>query len=207
MNQENLLPFNTPQNNNIQNFTNVEENNQNTLTFYRHFRFMFYSFTILYILAITLFLLYVIKKNEYGISFGIIVLVIAIFFNFLYLLRVKKVILIKNVNTNQLTIKKIIVAGCFKQYTLMLENRYLHYRGDCLFLLNTCTNLSEIDLDNSNIKNAPFNLVNKIISLPSFNESEEEIRLKIDKFLGRQKYENTIYDEIDKYITIYQKNY
>lgn len=76
-----------------------------------------------------------------------------------------------------------------------------------MFLLNICTNLSEIDLDNSNIKNAPFNLVNKIISLPSFNESEEEIRLKIDKFLGRQKYENTIYDEIDKYITIYQKNY
>ena len=35
----------------------------------------------------------------------------------------------------------------------------------------------------------------------------DEIQSKINEFLGQQKYENTIYSEINKYITIYKKNY
>ena len=39
------------------------------------------------------------------------------------------------------------------------------------------------------------------------NSTENEIQLKIDEFLGQKKFENNIYDEIDKYNSSYNKNY
>ena len=39
------------------------------------------------------------------------------------------------------------------------------------------------------------------------NSTENEIQLKIDEFLGQKKFENNIYDEINKYNSSYNKNY
>ena len=211
MDQETLLPFDTPQNNNnIQNFTIVEKNNQNNLTFSGYsiyYKFKNYCILIiLYILTVALILLYIITKSDYAFFFCVTSLLFTLILNIPYLLSVRKVKFIKNIYTNQITLKITRTCGCFKHYTLILENRYLFYQGD-IFLLNILKNPSEIDLDNSNIKNTPFNLISKYTMYQGLKGTHNEIQLKIDEFLGQQKYENNIYNEINKYITLYQKNY
>jgi len=119
---------------------------------------------------------------------------------------VKKVELIKDECCNQCTLKITKKCFCSKQYTLMLENSYLLYHKD-IMLLNTLKNLRDIDLDNSNIQNYPINLVSKYGIFMGLNSTENEIQLKIDEFLGQKKFENNIYDEIDKYNSLYKKDY
>ena len=80
----------------------------------------------------------------------------------------------------------------------MLQNRYLFYQDD-LILLNTLKNPGEIDLNQSNIINCPVNLITKYETFYGLDGDCNEIQLKIDQFLGQQKYENNIYDEINKY--------
>ena len=62
-------------------------------------------------------------------------------------------------------------------------------------------------IDNSNIKNNPINLISKYEIFNGLKGTDNEIQLKIDEFLRQQKYENNIYDEIDKYNILYKKNY
>ena len=105
-----------------------------------------------------------------------------------------------------MTIKITKKYFCSKQYPIMLENRYLFYQKD-IMLLNTLKNPREIDLNQSNIINSPINLITKYEIFAGLGESWSEIQSKIDQFLGQQKYENNIYDEINKYIRLYQRNY
>ena len=100
------------------------------------------------------------------------------------------------------------MVGCSKKYTLkILENRYLIYQNDSIVHLNTLKNPGEIDLDNSNIKNYPINLISEYKIYDGSFGDDDKIQLKIDEFLEQQKYENNIYDEIDKYNSLNQKNY
>ena len=99
----------------------------------------------------------------------------------------KKMLLLKTIYTN-------------------LENSYLLYQGD-IILINTLKSSRDIDLDNSNIQNYPINLISKYETFMGLNRPPNEIQLKIDEFLGQRKYENNIYDEIDKYNSLYKKNY
>ena len=124
----------------------------------------------------------------------------------LYAKCVRKVEFIKNGDQNQLTIKIAKKCFCSKQYTIMLENRYLFYQND-IMLLNTLKNQREIDLNQSNIINSPINLITKYETFLGLGESCGEIQSKIDQFLGQQKYENNIYDEINKYIGLNKRNY
>ena len=60
MDQQTLLPFDTfSNNNNNQNFTNIEKNNQNTLTIggYKNYRLNLFLFALLSILVIGSFFL------------------------------------------------------------------------------------------------------------------------------------------------------
>ena len=107
---------------------------------------------------------------------------------------------------NQLTLKITKRCGCSKQYSIMLENKNILYQND-IFALNTLENSSEIDLDNSNIKNYPINLISKYEVFGGLERSGNEIQLEIDEFFGQKKYENNIYDEINKYNSLYKKNY
>ena len=134
------------------------------------------------------------------------VFLIAFFWAIPYAISVRKVELIKNPHLNLITLKITKKCGCSKQYTIMLENKYLLYQGN-LMLLNTINNPSEIDLDSSNIQKCPINLIYRYGKNVYLDGTYDETQLKINEFLGQQKYENNIYDEINKYITIYQKNY
>ena len=60
---------------------------------------------------------------------------------------------------------------------------------------------------NSNIKNVPINLISKYEMYNGLERNDNEIQLEIDEFLGQKKYENNIYDEINKYNSLYKKNY
>ena len=142
--------------------------------------------------------------------FGLTVIIIffLVFWCLLDLTAGKTLNLVKNECTNQFTITSTNVVGCSKNYTLKkLENRYLIYQNDRIVQLNTLKNPGEIDLDNSNIKNYPINLISEYKIYEGNFIDDDKIQLKIDEFLGQQKYENNIYDEIDKYISLYQKNY
>ena len=63
MDQENLLPFDTPSNNNnIQYFNNVDNNNENTLSFTESFYNMIIGEAICFSILITGFILLIIYK-------------------------------------------------------------------------------------------------------------------------------------------------
>jgi len=119
---------------------------------------------------------------------------------------VKKVDFIKNEFGNQYTLKITKSCGCSKQYTNMIENSYLLYQDDIMQLI-VLKSSRDIDLDNSNIQNYPINLITIYGNYMDLKSTENEIQLKNDEFLGQKKYENNIYDEIDKYNSLYNKNY
>ena len=212
MDQEALLPFDDkPPNNNIQNFVNVEKNKQKTLTLRNKvdkFQCRFLCIlTFVYALITTLYILIQMQIIPYWIQYILLFVFIGnVFCTIPFVLSVRKVELIKNPYLNLITLIITKKCGCSKQYTIMLENKYLLYQRD-LILLNTINNPSEIDLDSSNIQKCPINLIYRYEENASVDGTLDETQLKINEFLGQQKYENTIYDEINKYITIYQKNY
>ena len=211
MDQEALLPFDKPSNNNNQNVINVEKNKQKTLTLrIRMNKFLFRCFSIviiLYALIPTLYILIQIQIIPFWIEYILLFFLVGnVIWTVPCALSVKKIEIIKNPYLNLITLKIIKRCGCSKQFTIMLENKYLLYHRD-LFLLNTLINQGEIDLDNSNIINRPINFIYKYENYINMIGNCDEMQLKINEFLGQQKYKNTIYDEINKYITIYQKNY
>ena len=151
-------------------------------------------------------LFYIYNYEKWGTAFAFLFLVLAFCWGYFYFEAVKKVKFIKNECKNQLTLEITKNCGCSKQYSLMIENAYLFCQRN-IMLLNTLKNASEIDLDNSNIKNIPINLISKYEIFPSFKRSDNEIQLEINDFLGQKNYENNIYDEINKYNSFYNKNY
>ena len=212
MDQEALLPFDTPSNANNANNQNSAYKvnyNQNTLTFngYLNYRLYICQSVILFLLVTGLVLLFIFKKDK---PWGLVLIafIFAIFFLccYTYGKSVKKVEFIKRAYNKQLTIKIAQRCCCYREYTILLENRYLLYQGD-LILINTLKDPKEIDLDNSDIKNVPIDLISKYEIFMGLKGAYNEIQLKIDELLGQQKYENKIYDEINKYISLYKKNY
>ena len=210
MDQEALLPFdNTSPSYNINpNFTNVEKNYQNTLTLRGNNDcfFILFELACLSICITAAVLLISFNYLNWSLPFIAWSLFLAILWSVMHGISVKKVELIKNGCTNQLILKITKKCFCSKQYTLNLENAYLFYQKD-IILLNTLKNTREFDLDNSNITKNPINLINKYEILSGLRGVENEIQLKIDEFLRQKKYENNIYDEIDKYNSLYNKNY
>ena len=87
----------------------------------------------------------------------------------------------------------------------MLENSYLLYQEEIMLLIIFKTS-RDIYFNKSNIQNYP-NLITIYERNMYLNRPVNEIQLKIDEFLGQKKYENNIYDEIDKYNSLYKKNY
>jgi len=87
----------------------------------------------------------------------------------------------------------------------MLENSYLLYQEEIMLLIILKTS-RDIYFNKSNIQNYP-NLITIYERNMYLNRPVNEIQLKIDEFLGQKKYENNIYDEIDKYNSLYKKNY
>ena len=77
------------------------------------------------------------------------------------------------------------------------------WKGCKKFILNTLKNPREIDLDKSNIKTSPINLLYE----DGLRGNYDETRVKIDNFLGERNFENNICDEINKYISLYNKSY
>lgn len=207
MKEETLLPFDTVSNNNNKNSTNVENNNQNTLIFKEKVCFMLLGQSIVLSLCCTGLILLILLQNDatWIVLVSIVILSILGIWCYMHLVTAKNLKLIKNEITNQLTITSTNVLGNSKHYTVKtLENVYLIYQRDIIILLNTSINPGEIDLDNSNIKNYPINLITKCKLYNGNFGSEDEIQLKIDEFLGQQKFENKIYDEINKYTGFYQ---
>ena len=193
MNQETLLLFDTPSNNKNQNFTNEKKNNLNTLTFNgeKICCLILYQMTCLSVIAAAAAIFIVFNYNDWGEIFIFIFLIIAVTWGVFFNISVKKVEFIKNECMNQLTLKITKRCGCSKQYSIMLENKNILYQND-IFALNTLENSSEIDLDNSNIKNYPINLVSKYELFGGLERSDNEIQLEIDEFFGQKKYENNI---------------
>jgi len=87
----------------------------------------------------------------------------------------------------------------------MLENSYLLYQEQIMLLIIFKTS-RDIYFNKSNIQNYP-NLITIYERNMYLNRPVNEIQLKIDEFLGQKKFENNIYDEIDKYNSLYKKNY
>ena len=211
MNQEALLPFdNHPPSYNInQNSTNLEKNNQNTLTLKGQDDFCYLILIEIIMLFICMgiaTLLILLKYLNWALPFIAWAICLTILWTVGYGLSVRKIEFFKNEYTNKLTLTIQKKFCCSKKYTIMLENTYVFYE-DYIFILNTLKNSREFDLDNSNIKNYPINLISKYGQLKMLRGSENEIQLKIDEFLKQEKYENNIYDEINKYIILYKKNY
>ena len=207
MDQENLLPFDTPSNNkNIQYFNNGDNNNENTLSFTKSFYDIIIIQVICFSILITGFILLIIfKPNPLAI---IIYSLFILFVGFIYVYGLsianREIQFIKNTYLNQLTIKiKKVCCLASWQYTLMLENAYIHCeksgeKGVKIFILNILKNPREIDLDKSNIKTSPINLLYE----DRLSGNYDQIKIKIDNFLGERNYENNICDEINKYIII-----
>ena len=68
----------------------------------------------------------------------------------------------------------------------MLENVNIYCekaseKGTKIFILNTLKNAREIDLDKSNIKTSPINLLNEY----DLGGNYDEIKIKIDNFVGQ----------------------
>ena len=213
MDQENLLPFDTPPNNNyMQYFNNEDNNNENTsLSFTQSFYDMIIAQAICFSILITGFILLIIfKPNPLAIiSYSIVILGTGFLYVFVLSITTREIQFIKNTYLNQLTIKiKKVCCLASWQYTLMLENAYIYCeksgeKGVKIFILNTLKNPREIDLDKSNIKTSPINLLYE----DGLRGNYDETRVKIDNFLGERNFENNICDEINKYISLYNKNY
>ena len=125
-------------------------------------------------------------------------------------MTIREIQFIKNTYLNQLTVK-IKKVCCFgsKEYSFMLENAYIFCEKTSekvtkIVILNTLKNPRDIDLDKSNIKNIPLNLIYESHGLKG---NYDEIKIKIDNFFGQQYYENNIYDEINKYIDLNNMHY
>ena len=186
MNQEALLPFDNPSNINIQNFTDVEKNKQKILTLRRKLdKYDCRNISIvifLYALITTLYILIQMQIITFWIQYILLFVIIGTLFYIIpYVLSVKKVEFIKSPYLNLITLKITKKCGCSKQYTIMLENKYLLYQRD-IMLLNTLTNPSEIDLDSSNIKNCPINLIYQYKENAYLDGTNNEIQLKINNF-------------------------
>ena len=156
-------------------------------------------------LVITGFILLIIFKPIplAVIIYGVVILFVLFLYIYVLSITKREIQFIKNAYLNQLTIK-IKKVCCFppEQYTLMLENAYIHCeksseKGVKIFILNILKNPREIDLDKSNIKTTPINLLYE----DGLSGNYDEIKSKIDNFLGERNYENNICDEINKYIT------
>lgn len=212
MNQQNLLPFDTPlNNNNIQYFNNQYNDNGNILSITQKFATMIITQIIcLSVLIIGFFILIMAKVNSTAIFiYGMVILSVLFWYVFGMSQIISEVQFIKSAYLNQLTVKIKKLCCGFKQYTLMLENAYvfcekINERTIKIVMINTLKNPREIDLDKSNIKNSPLNLIYEINNIRG---NYDEIKIKIDNFLGPQNYENNIYDEINKYNSLYNKNY
>ena len=212
MDQENLLPLDTSSNNNnIQYFNNEQNNNENTLSFTQNYIKMVIGGGITFSALIIGFIVLINSKpNPLAIFiYANVILSVGFFYVVSLFLAIKEIQFIKNTNLNQLTIK-IKKVCCFtsRQYTLILENAYIYCEKNGekrtkIFILNTLKNPREIDLDKSNIKTSPINLLNEHELWGNYNE----IKIKIDNFMGQQNFENNICDEINKYICLYDKNY
>ena len=131
MDQENLLPFDTPPNNNyMQYFNNEDNNNENTsLSFTQSFYDMIIAQAICFSILITGFILLIIfKPNPLAIiSYSIVILGTGFLYVFVLSITTREIQFIKNTYLNQLTIKiKKVCCLASWQYTLMLENAYIY---------------------------------------------------------------------------------
>jgi hypothetical protein len=170
MDQGNLLPLDTPSNNNnIQYFNNEQNNNENTLSFTQNYIKMVIGGGILLSALIIGFIVLINSKpNSLAIFiYANVILSVGFFYVVSLFLAIKEIQFIKNTNLNQLNIK-IKKVCCFtsRQYTLILENAYIYCEKNGekrtkIFILNTLKNPREIDLDKSNIKTSPINLLNE----------------------------------------------
>ena len=213
MNQENLLSLDTPSNNNnMQYFNNEYNNNENTLSITQSVSSMIIKQIIFFFVLITGFIVLIIVKPIplAIIIYGIVIFVVIFFYVVSLSTTIREIQFIKNINLNQLTviIKKAFCCST-QQYTLMLENAYIYSekvkeKGINICIINTLKNSREIDLDKSNIKTSPINILYESYGLSG---NYDEIKIKIDNFLGQRNFENNIYDEINKYISLYNKNY
>ena len=203
MDQENLLPFDTPSNNNnIQYYNNEHNNNENTLSFTQSFYSTIITQAICFSVIIVGFIVLINAKPDS--IFIIIYVIFMLSVAFLYVLGLwlmnREIQFIKNTYLNQLTIKiKKVCCLASWQYTLMLENAYIYCekvgeRGIKILILNTLKNPKEIDLDKSNIKTSPINLLYQ----DRVGGNYDQVKVKIDNFLGERYFENNICDEINK---------
>ncbi len=141
MDKEALLPFDKTSNNNIQNFTNIEKNKQEELTLRKtvdksECKFLIIMI-IIYALITTLYILIQMQIITFWIQYILLFVIIGTLFYIIpYVLSVKKVEFIKSPYLNLITLKITKKCGCSKQYTIMLENKYLLYQRD-IMLLNT----------------------------------------------------------------------
>ena len=109
---------------------------------------------------------------------------------------------------NQIIIVRKNYLCCKKIYNILLENAYYFCNtilnednNRCkeknnIYVLNTFKNTSEIDLENSNLINAPIEFYYKFENL---NGNSEELNVKLKAWTSNNKYKNGIDDEIKKY--------
>lgn len=117
-----------------------------------------------------------------------------------------KIVLIKDGNNKTLTISEKNYYCCnFKKMTVPLEFIKLKCfkirKGTKSSIIMYYINSKEIDLDSSNITNAPFSFLktfNKLIG------ESKDIQINLDRFSGLN-YENNIIDEIKKYYPKYEE--
>jgi len=167
MDQENLLPFDTPSNNNnIQYSNNENNNNENTLSLSQSVTCMIIYHIFFFSMVFTGFILLIIFKLN---SFGALIYLFVLSFTGILTATTlpattREILFIKNTYLNQLTVKIKNACCCCSQYILMLENAYIYCeksgeKGVKIFILNILKNPREIDLDKSNIKTSPINLL------------------------------------------------
>ena len=214
MDQESLLPFDTPLNNNNKlNFNNEDNSNENTLIF-EESAGSTYPKIICFFICIVGFVALIEIKIDSNITFliGAFILGSIIWYIIAFIFIVHKIQFTKNTYLNQLIVKQTNLCCCSKTYTLMLENIYIFCQKSSkntikIIIINTLKNPREIDLDKSNIKTSPITIKIELDETPLIKGDYNELQLKFDNFLRQQKYENYIYDEINKYINLYNKNY
>ena len=125
MDQEALLPFDnttpTPPNNINQNLTNVQKNNQNTLTFNgnNNCGFILYELACLSICVTIAVIFFIFKIYGGTLLFASWFLFLAVLWGVMYGISVKKVELFKDELGNQCTLKITKKCFCSKQYTLI----------------------------------------------------------------------------------------
>lgn len=215
MNQESLLPLDTPLQNNNQYFTKDNNNIENSMTIAGKSRLwlVIILITVLSALISGFILLIMFNPTSGGIlPYAVVILFAAPLWISIICGITKRIQFTKNTYLNQLIIKRTTLWGCSKKYTLMLDNVYVlcqRYRDNNthIIVINTLRNPKEIDLDKSTIKKSPINIIYELNGTNGYNGNYYELQLKFDNFLGQQKYENLIYEEIDKYSRLYNKNF